>query len=138
MTFFASRAAMRQRAVKGPNGKYRPVGRLTLGLRSQQLAWVLDGWVSAKERGAIADLGGPPALAATRRSLVRLWARAAVLEDITWSDMNRSGGPTSAKGHKRRCADQNGQYADRTARLAKDVGLDRKARPVESAGDLIE
>jgi hypothetical protein len=130
---------------RGPDGRFRPGNavRLTHGRRSRraQLALLpgqeeLRAALAEQRRAWLDDLGGAAELSSAARDLVQRGLRVRVLMDTLEARMDREGVLTG-KGRTRASASLYLNLLDRLMKIYAALGLERRARRVPTAGEIL-
>lgn len=134
----AALEALRGSGRDPQSGRWLPGAfpRLASGRRSPRL-WAqseLAGLLAERDAALVADYGGPEGLSTAERSLVLELARLELLTEAAGDQLVQSGLHTS-KGRVRSAASLWLSLLDRQARLAGQLGLQRRARPARTLAD---
>ena len=86
--------------------------------------------------GLVADLGGESELSTAKRVVVDRLAESVLLAEVFFAYL-RQAGPMTERGRTRAVTSAYFSAADRVARLAGQLGLERRARPVPTATEIL-
>jgi hypothetical protein len=106
---------------------------LVTGTRSEQMADALAPAKAAIEADVARDLGGDIPTTLTR--LVSAFSETTLLRESVF--MRMAGEPTTNKGKARALLSAYLQLVDRELRLSQAIGLERRAKPVQSIGEIM-
>lgn len=123
-------------------GRWRPGNTAALVLCGRRLA--LCGHQDALQvarrdeirEGLVADLGGEPELSTAKRVVVDRLAEAELLAQVYFAHLSEAR-PMTERGRTRAATLAYVQASDRVARLAGQLGLERRARSVATATEIL-
>ena len=122
------------------SGRFAPGNRVAWkhGLRSQRQLPPRDAtWLQDRIAAIVDSLGGPDALSPIALGVVKRHARLELADDSLWMELEQTGLSTG-KGNTRAKAALWLSVGDRVMKSAQVLGLERKAKPVQSVTDLVE
>ena len=111
---------------------------LKTGLRSTQLLEQPDitAWHREEVEAITADLGGDDELTNLKRASVRELARLEIILAALGTEL-LDGGTLTPKGNMRAATTVYLQVLDRFTRLSQAVGLERRAKPTQTIGEIM-
>lgn len=112
---------------------------LVHGARSKQASALQAPLREAIVQQVYADLGADEnSLPATVRGLIGRYAETTLLADAYMCFLQEQGGPIGTRGRQRSAMSGYLAVVDRQLKLAQLIGLERKARKIDTVADLVE